>query len=118
MLNIQTNQICFARWRNGYYYPAVIGTIFHDRIRVGYLDGTSGVVSEEDIISLQEAFKTMEFQGRWREGAIFYKGNLSTHLSPMVMNYDDGDVEQIELWQLRGKIVYKDLRHQNSDRRN
>lgn len=99
---IQTGQTCFALWRDKYYYPAVIEDVLLHRVKVAFLDGHKGEVREEDIVDLQEAFKTMRFQGRWKNGLVFYKGTITSH-NPMVMKYDDGYVEQIELKQLRGR---------------
>ena len=118
MSSIQINQLCFALWSDGRYYPAVVSEVYHDRVKVAFLDGSSGEASKEHIVDLQEAFKTMDFQGRWQHGLFWYKGTLSTH-RPMVMNYDDGSVEQIELRQLRGTRTHcVDLRRQEFDRRN
>jgi len=102
--DVEENQLCFAKWWDGYYYPAVAGMASHDRMRVAFLDGSSGHARKEDIFDLQEAFKIMEFQGKWRNGWFFYKGTITSH-NPMIMNYNDGDIEQIELRQLRGKPV-------------
>jgi len=95
------NQLCFARWTDGNYYPAVTGEVLPDRVRVGYLDNTSGLVRKDEILDLQEAFRILEFQGRYRHGLLFYSGVISQH--DMIMNYDDGDVELVELRQLRGR---------------
>jgi len=95
-------QTVFARWKNSYYYPAMVDAVTDDGVKVTYLeDGLSALVSHEYIVELQEAFDTMQFQGNWQHGGFFYKGKLASHL-PLVMHYNDGDVEQIELSQLRG----------------
>ncbi|MCL2842111.1 MAG: SHOCT domain-containing protein [Oscillospiraceae bacterium] len=95
-------QTVFARYKDGYYYPAVVDEVLGEHINASFLDGDTGVIAKEDIMELQEGFETLHFQGNWQHGGIFYKGKLASHL-PMVMHYNDGDVEQIELVQLRGK---------------
>jgi len=98
---IQFNQLCFARWTDGKYYPAVIGDILPNHVKVAYLDvGNTGMVSREHIVELEEAFETMIFQGNWK-GWGYYNGVLSS-VEPLIMDYDDGDVEQVHLRQLRG----------------
>jgi len=95
-------QTVFARWKNSYYYPAVVDQVLGDRYKVTYLaDGVSTVVTKEDIVELNEAFETMRFQGNWQHCGIYYKGVIASHLPVMVMHYSDGDVEQITLNQLR-----------------
>jgi len=95
-------QTVFARYKDGYYYPAVVDAVLDGQVKVSYLDGDEGLAEQEHIMELQEAFDTMQFQGNWKHGGLFYKGKITSHL-PMIMHYNDGDVEQIELVQLRGK---------------
>ena len=102
-------QTVFAPWRDGYYYPATIDEVLGTDIKVSYLDGYKGQVAREDVVELQEAFQTMQFQGNWKHGGLFYKGTLSSDL-PMTMYYNDGDVEQITLEQLRGAMPAKAAR--------
>ncbi|MCL2286055.1 MAG: hypothetical protein FWC32_06765 [Firmicutes bacterium] len=100
---VAPNHLCFARWRDGYYYPGIISEILPNHVRVAFLldDEGSGLVSKEDIVQLQEAFNTMDFQGKYEYGWRFYNGVLTNH-QPLIMRYDDGDVEQLDLRQLRG----------------
>jgi len=92
----------FARWRDGYYYPAVVDVVLGNELKVSYLDGYTGQVSVEHVVEMQEAFETMQFQGNWKSGGFFFKGTIASFLPAMIMHYNDGDVEQIELHQLRG----------------
>jgi len=101
--DVQTNQLCFAPFEGGYYYPAVTGEVFIDRVKVVFLDGYESYVPKEQVMELQEAFNSMEFQGKWKNGWFYFKGILSSH-QPLIMCYDDGDVEHINLNQLRGVI--------------
>ena len=94
-------QTIFVRWDDGYYYPAIVGKAFGDKIRVAYLDGDLGEVSKAHIVELQEALETMKLEGNWQNRGGFYPGVISSR-QPMTMSYDDGDVEQIDLRQLRG----------------
>ena len=103
-----SGQTVFARWKDGYYYPAIVDEVLGSEIKVSYLDGYTGQVSREHVVELQEAFQTMKFQGNWKNGGLFFKGTLSSQL-PMIMNYDDGDVEQIALVQLRGSKPVRDV---------
>ena len=95
-------QTVFAQWSSdGYYYPATVGDILENHVRVSFLDGDAGTVSKAHIVELGEAFKVMEFEGNWKYLGMFYKGVISSS-QPLIMDYDDGDVERIQLNQLRG----------------
>ena len=100
---VSVGQTVFARWRDGYYYPAIVAEVLSGHIKANYLDGDVGIVPNEHVMSLQEGFETLNFQGNWRYLGFFYKGVITSH-EPMIMNYNDGDVEQVELRQLRGKM--------------
>jgi len=95
-------QTVFARWSDGYYYPAVADEISEHGVKVSFLDGGSCFVSNEQIVELCEAFRTMQIQGNWQNQGLFYNGRLDNSQDPMVMYYNDGDVEAVELSQLRG----------------
>ena len=101
MQNMQVHQLCFALWKDGYYYPAIISEVLPNHAKVALLDGSSGITSKDHVVELAEAFETMEFEGKFRNWWFFYKGKITSH-NPMIMHYYDGDVEQIELRQLRG----------------
>ena len=103
MDTVSLGQKVFAFWDdgNGYYYPAVVGKDLGDKIEVTFMDGDSGVVSKADIVELQEALETMKLEGNWKNCGGFFPGYISSQHT-MTMSYDDGDVEQIELRQLRG----------------
>ena len=94
-------QVVFARWNDGYYYPAVVDSIGDYDAKVSYLDGDVGAVKTQHIVELREALSTFDLQGNWEERGIFFRGKISGD-DPLVMNYNDGDVEQIEMKQLRG----------------
>ena len=98
---ISQGQTVFARWKDGYYYPAVVDEVKECAVKVSFLDGYVGLVPSGHIVELQEAFQTMQLQGNWQNHGIFFKGVLESQES-MTMYYDDGDVEQVELKQLRG----------------
>jgi len=102
-VEILAGQTVFARWKDGYYYPAVIEKILeNDTAKVSFLDGYSGTVSQAHFVQLQDALETMQLQGNWKNFGFFFKGALDSQES-MLMYYDDGDIEQIELSQLRGE---------------
>jgi len=42
----------------------------------------------------------MAFEGNWQEGLFWHKGELFSH-SPLIIAYNDGDIEHISLHQLR-----------------
>jgi len=94
-------QTVFARWMDGYYYPAVVDEDLGSDVKVSFLDGYFGLASKEHVVELQEALRTMQLQGNWKNGGIYFKGRLDSG-EPMTMYYNDGDVEQVELKQLRG----------------
>jgi len=100
-LTISPGQTVFARWKKRYYYPAIVDEVFDTHVNVTYLDKEVAVVAKEHIIPLQAAFDTLQFQGNWQHGGLYYKGKLASQL-PLIMHYNDGDVEQVDLSQLRG----------------
>jgi len=100
-ITITLGQTVFARWKDGYYYPAVVDEILEEGVQIAFLDGDMELVSPAHIVDLQEAFQTMQLQGNWQNFGVFYKGRLDCQ-EPMVMYYNDGDVEQVGLSQLRG----------------
>ena len=104
---ISVGQMVFARWGNSYYYPALVAEVHDNQIKAAYLDGSVGMVSKEHVLELQEAFETLEFQGNWRHGGFFFKGRIASR-DPLIIHYNDGDTEQIELRQLRGKLPKPD----------
>jgi len=94
----------FARWTNGYFYPGVPNDEWVDEQRkIDFLDGSTGLVSAEDILPLEDALARLELQGNWQNNGIFYKGSLGGR-DPLVMHYNDGYKEQIQLVQLRGTL--------------
>jgi len=97
---LQINQLYFARWRDGYYYPGVIRNISLNHANVDFLDDDSYLVEKQYVVPLQMGFEMMEFQGCW-EGMFFYDGVL-TSTQPLIFNYYDGYVEHIALKHLRG----------------
>ena len=106
-------QTVFARWKDGYYYPAMVDDVLKNIVKVSFLDGSFGIASSEYIVELQEAFQKMQLEGNWKNHGVFYKGRLNHH-EPMTMYYNDGDVEQLELKQLRGvrpgePVVWKQI---------
>jgi len=93
----------FARRTDGYFYPGILGEReqFGDNTQINFLDGQIAMVPEHDILELNQAFSTLHMEGNWKHGGIFFKGRIASQ-NPMVMHYNDGDVEIIQLRQLRG----------------
>jgi len=94
----------FARWTDdGYFYPGILGEReqFGDHTQINFLDGRSAMVLEHDILEINHAFSILQMEGNWKLGGLFFKGQVASR-SPMVMHYNDGDVEMIQLRQLRG----------------
>ena len=56
-----------------------------------------------EILEFEDALNILQLEGNWKHFGLFYKGRIS-NLNPLVMSYNDGDIEQIELSQLRGKL--------------
>jgi len=98
--SIQIHQLCFAPWPDGYYYPAVIEDVLIDHVRIAFLDCDKRTLRAEQVIGLQDAFDNMAFEGNWQDGWRYYEGILTSR-QPLVMTYYDGDVEHINLYQLR-----------------
>jgi len=99
------NDLCFAPWNDNYYYPAVITDILPNIVKVAFLDGDSGQVPHEYIISVQEAFETMEFECKYGWMG-YYRGSMSSYQPIIFHYYDDGVVEYAELRQLRGLLRF------------
>ncbi|MCL2530624.1 MAG: hypothetical protein FWE40_00505 [Oscillospiraceae bacterium] len=93
----------FARWSDGYFYPGALGEQeqFGDRTQIHFLDGDTAMVLDDDILQLDQAFAVLQMEGNWKHGGVFFKGTVASQ-NPMVMHYNDGDVEMIQLRQLRG----------------
>ena len=99
---ITQGETVFARWApDGYYYPGVVDSIEENQVNIIFLDGDEAAVPVAHIIELETALNRLALEGNWQYGGLFYPGNLSNRV-PMIMNYDDGDVEQVQLAQLRG----------------
>ena len=98
---ISQGQTVFARWKDGYYYPGVVDKVMEYAVKVLFLDGDVGLVAKGHVVELQEALQTMQLQGNFENCGVFFKGVLESQES-MTMYYNDGDVEQVELKQLRG----------------
>ena len=99
---ITQGETVFALWEpDGYYYPGVVAAIIERQARISFLDGDEDLVPVEHIINLDTALNTLALEGNWEFLGLFYTGNLSSR-EPMIMLYDDGDVEQVQLVQLRG----------------
>ncbi|MCL2572750.1 MAG: hypothetical protein FWE11_10145 [Defluviitaleaceae bacterium] len=98
---LEPNQLCFAPWSDGYYYPAVISDAYPHIVDVAFLDGYTGHATPEHIMGLQEGFEMLDFECRY--GWLgFYRGEI-TSLKPIVFRYyEDGIVQQTELKRLRG----------------
>jgi len=98
--DLAPNQLCFAPYSDGYYYPAVISDVRPHIVNVAFLDGYSSKVSPMQVIGLKEAFDTLHFECKW--GWLgFYRGMITSR-EPIIFHYDDGEVEQVELRNLRG----------------
>jgi hypothetical protein len=98
---MQIGQKVFALWEDdGYYYPALIDEVFKDCYKVSYLDGEEDTVPKQCVVQLQEALKTMSLECNLNKSGVFYGCVLSNH-QPLTVTYDDGEVEQIEISQLR-----------------
>ena len=97
---VDESQVIFAPW-SGYYYPATIvgGTDTHAQIM--FLNGNKAAVLRNQIVELEEAFKTMLFAANWKNKGTYYGGFISNR-QPLTMSYNDGAVEQVKLGQLRG----------------
>jgi len=94
-------QTVFARWRDGYYYPAVVDSVGDYDVKVSYLDGDIGVVKVRHIVEFEEGMRILRLQSNWQNRGIFFRGNIRG-TNPTIMHYNDGDIEEIELKQLRG----------------
>jgi len=101
--SLAPNQLCFAHWNDGYYYPAVISDVLPTLVKVAFLDGDSGQVALEHIARLHEAFDILDFECAYGLLGSYYRGVVISQ-QPIVFQYDDGVVEQTELRNLRGRL--------------
>lgn len=99
---VQANQLCFALWNGKHYYPGVVRSVSLNHVHVDFLDNFTSLVEKQYVVSLQEGLDLLEFEGCWN-GWAFFRGVLTSH-QPLVMNYDDGEIEQIPLKYLRGTM--------------
>jgi len=100
----KVGQTVFARWDNGAsYFPGIVSAINGSQLDISFLDGDNGTVPIGDVLELHEAFTTLKLHGNYQNGGEWYSGKISK-TEPLTMQYDDGDVEQIELKQLRGVL--------------
>jgi len=111
MFERSLDKVIFAKWvHDGYYYPALIAenqVAPEIEIRVAYLDGDVGMVSKSQIVEQDKAFEAMAFEANWKNHGAFYKGAITSR-NPLIINYDDGTVEHIDLKQLRGAMPGED----------
>ncbi|MCL2616399.1 MAG: hypothetical protein FWD96_01990 [Defluviitaleaceae bacterium] len=98
----QVGQKVFARWDNGEgYFPGIVSAVNGNQLDISFLDGDKGTVPIADVLELHKAFTTLKLHGNWQNGGEWYSGRI-TKTEPLTMQYDDGDVEEIKLEQLRG----------------
>jgi len=99
----EVGQTVFARFDSSeFYFPGIISVINESQLDIAYLDGDKGTVLIADVLELNQALNTLKLQGNFHyEG--WYPGKISK-TEPLTMQYDDGDVEQVELKQLRGVL--------------
>ena len=95
--------VIFARWTDGFFYPGVAGEWHGEHRKIMFLDSDVGLAAEHDILPLEDALARLELQGRWKNGGMWFRGSLGSR-NPLVMHYNDGDVEHIQLRQLRGAV--------------
>ena len=98
----KVGQNVFARWDNSeFYFPGIVSSVNGNHLDISFLDGDEGTVSIADVLELNEAFSILKLQGNWDYGDEWYSGKISK-TKPLTMQYDDGEVEEVELIQLRG----------------
>ena len=96
-------QMVFARWKSGkYFYPGVVKGVHEGNATVLFFDGEMGVAAMDDILELEDALTSLNLEGNWNNFGFYYKGTIAGR-EPLVMHYNDGDVELVELGQLRGR---------------
>jgi len=100
MPNIKIGQKVFALFEDGFYYPGIVKNISGDKCSISYLDGYTGEVNKTHVVSLESALKTTSVEGNWQNDGTYFSGVISSY-EPLIMNYEDGDVEKVELAQLR-----------------
>ncbi|MCL2354048.1 MAG: hypothetical protein FWC69_05400 [Defluviitaleaceae bacterium] len=99
---MQSYQVVFAKWSDGYYYPGTIWEVFSDSARVDFFDGDSEKIALDHIISLEEGFDILELQANYKHKGMFFKVKLKSREPLRVKYYMDGEMETVELVQLRG----------------
>jgi len=100
----QVGQKVFARWDSGEgYFPGIVSAVNGNQMDISFLDGDKGTVPIADVLELHKAFTTLKLHGNWQNGGEWYSGKI-TKTDPLTMQYDDGEVEEIKLEQLRGVL--------------
>ena len=94
-------QTVFARWNDGYYYPGRVDSVGDYEVKISFFDGDNGTAKHKHVMPLEQGMRELSLQGNWLNRGIFFRGSVSGE-SPMIMHYADGDVEEIQLAQLRG----------------
>ena len=88
-------QRVFARWQDGFWYPATVRFADADEVMVKYDDGSAGSVTPAQVrpLVLKEGERV---QARWEGGPSYYPGKVAKWSAEKVsVHYDDGERETI-----------------------
>ena len=103
-------QRVFARWDDGFWYPATVEASDAQSIRITYDDGTSGFVEPQhaEPIDLAEGDRVF---CRWQGSPEYHPGKIVRISGEKIqVHYDDGDQENSTVSMVRvfrGKIPWK-----------
>jgi hypothetical protein len=112
---LAVGQRVFARWHDGFWYPATLRYADAREVMVKYDDGEAGSLTPGQVRPLQVA-EGDRVQARWQGGPAYYPGTVAQcGDGEVLIDYDDGEQETVSLKLLR-VIRAEDIAWKVSDR--
>jgi hypothetical protein len=85
----------FARWHDGFWYPATVRYVDASEVMVKYDDGEPGSLTPEQVRPLQVG-EADRVQARWQGGQAYYPGRVAWCRGDEIrIDYDDGEQETV-----------------------
>jgi hypothetical protein len=98
---VALGQRVFARWYDGFWYPATVRYVDPREVMLKYDDGTPASLTPAEVrpLALNEGDRV---QARWQGGPAYYLGTVrAVNGETVVINYDDGAEETTTVSLLR-----------------
>jgi hypothetical protein len=94
---LAVGQRVFARWHDGFWYPATVRFADAREVMVKYDDGEAGSLTPEQVRAL-EVGEGDRVQVRWQGGPAYYPGTVaSSSGGEILIDYDDGAQETVSI---------------------